>query len=411
MKFLFPLIAALVLSSCVQRPVQCVAPAPVSHQTIYNEPYIPPKPKPKSDAYAPVYIPPVAPKPVFHPVVSEPVIPYHPDYSPDHQAFEALIKHFSKRVKHEWGSDNYMEASKHQYVKYLDGYRTRAHIDFDKGKIWVSTIDPNQPKARLQKAIIETLLLPSDPSKVELFTDKSVPLDGKPFLLGQVRDHDGKFIEWQWRANRYADYLIDHKLQHKALKHGNAYYVEFDMVKDHLAQREYQYAHLIQAASRRYGIDEALLYAIIKTESSFNPYAVSDAGAFGLMQIVPKTAGADVFKLIKHKPGRPNRWYLFNPANNIDTGAAYFHILKTRYFKDIRNATVLSYSMISAYNGGAGGVLETFSHDRTRAMRDLNSLQPKQVYWALTQKHPKAEARNYLKKVVRYEKAFNEGHY
>ncbi len=63
--------------------------------------------------------------------------------------------------------------------------------------------------------------------------------------------------------------------------------------------------------------------------------------------------------------------------------------------------------MISAYNGGAGGVLNTFSRNRTRAMRDLNSLQPNQVYWALTKKHPSSESRRYLEKVTKFKKEFN----
>ncbi len=65
--------------------------------------------------------------------------------------------------------------------------------------------------------------------------------------------------------------------------------------------------------------------------------------------------------------------------------------------------------MISAYNGGTGGVLNTFSRDRQRAMRDLNALQPNQVYWALTKKHPNAESRRYLEKVTQFKKEFNAG--
>ena len=45
--------------------------------------------------------------------------------------------------------------------------------------------------------------------------------------------------------------------------------------------------------------------------------------------------------------------------------------------------------------------------DRKRAMQDLNSLQPNQVYWALTKKHPNAEARRYLEKVTNFKKEFN----
>lgn len=111
----------------------------------------------------------------------------------------------------------------------------------------------------------------------------------------------------------------------------------------------------------------------------------------------------------KNRSGEPSPEYLFNPENNIDTGTAYFYILKNRYLKEVRHPTSLEYSMISAYNGGTGGVLSTFSSDRQRAMRDLNALQPNQVYWALTQKHPNAEARRYLEKVTKFKKEFNAG--
>ena len=172
------------------------------------------------------------------------------------------------------------------------------------------------------------------------------------------------------------------------------------------SQREYQYADLIRQAAKRYDIDENLIYAIVKTESSFNPYAVSHAGAYGLMQVIPKTAGADVFNLVKNKPGIPTKEYLFNPANNIDTGTAYFYILKNRYLKEVQHPTTKHYTMISAYNGGTGGVLATFDVDRKQAMKDLNNLQPNQAYWALTNKHPKAEARRYLEKVLNFQKEF-----
>ncbi|MCD9517962.1 membrane-bound lytic murein transglycosylase MltC [Photobacterium phosphoreum] len=319
---------------------------------------------------------------------------------------QALLKYFESQVKKQWGDDDYLQAGKHRYVKYFDGYRTRAHIDFDNGKIHVSTVANYAPQGTLKKAIEETLLMPADPSQVDLFSDQSVPLSNKPFLLGQVKDHQNQNIQWPWRAGKYADYLIANKLKTKKLQQGTAYYVEIDMVDDHLEQREYQYADIIRQAAKRYDIDEDLIYAIVKTESSFNPYAVSHAGAYGLMQVIPKTAGADVFNLVKNKPGIPTKEYLFNPANNIDTGAAYFYILKNRYLKEVQHSTTKHYTMISAYNGGTGGVLATFDPDRKQAMKDINHLQPNQVYWALTNKHPKAEARRYLEKVLNFQKEF-----
>ncbi|WP_028116497.1 membrane-bound lytic murein transglycosylase MltC [Ferrimonas senticii] len=329
--------------------------------------------------------------------------------SADQIAFTKLMQYLANKVKQEWGEDEYLVAGKHHYVKYIDSYRTRAHIDFDKGKIWVATIAQDQPKTHLQQAIVETLLMPADPSKVDLFSDKNIAASGKPFLLGQVVDHDGKPIEWQWRANRYANYLLENRLSSKPVRRGKVYYVEIDMVSDHESQREYQYAHLIRDAAKRYNLSEDLIYAIVKTESSFNPYAVSHAGAYGLMQVIPKTAGADVFNLVKGRNDIPTKEYLFDPASNIDTGAAYFHILKTRYLKEVQNSTSLHYSMISAYNGGTGGVLSTFDSDRKQAMRELNALHPNQLYTVLTTQHPKAEARRYLEKVLKFQKEFNQG--
>ncbi|MDD1784284.1 membrane-bound lytic murein transglycosylase MltC [Enterovibrio sp. ZSDZ35] len=336
------------------------------------------------------------------PPTSEPV-------TDNKKAINALFSYLAKEAIKQWGEDDYVESSKHRFVKYLDGYQTRAHIDFEAGKIYVSTVSQYQPMDKLQKAIVQTVLMPADPKYAEQFTDKEIQLTGKPFFLGQIVDQEGKSIEWEWRANRYASYLISNKLQSKKIKKGTAYYVEIDMVKDHLEQREYQYAHYVRDASKRYNIPEDLIYAVIKTESSFNPYAVSHAGAYGLMQVIPKTAGADVFNLVKKKPGIPTKEYLFDPANNIDTGTAYLHILKTRYLRDVKNASSKHFSMISAYNGGTGGVLATFHPDRKQAMVELNRHSPRQVYDALTTKHPKGEARRYLQKVLYFQKDFKEG--
>lgn len=330
-------------------------------------------------------------------------------FTKDDAALDRLLSTFHGNIKRYWGDNDVLMASKRQYVKYTDGYQSRSHVDFERGVVIVETIAKVEPENHLKEAITNTLLTPDNPAGVDLYSDLAVELKGEPFLYGQVLDQDGKPIKWSWRANQFADYLIATQLQKKTVRYQQAYYVEIPMVADHVNKRSYKYASIVRNASRRYGIKEDLIYAIIKTESSFNPYAVSRANAYGLMQVVPKTAGADVFKLVKNKSGMPSPEYLFDPANNIDAGTAYFYILRNRYLKAVQNPLSLHYSMISAYNGGTGGVLNTFHRNRTRAMRDLNDLQPNQVYWALTNKHPKAEARRYLQKVTRYQKEFNQG--
>ena len=331
-------------------------------------------------------------------------------FQKDTAALDVLINGFSGNIEKRWGSREIKVAGKSNYVKYIDNYLSRTEIDFQKGTIVIETVSPTDPKLHLKNAIMTTLLTPDDPANVDLFSSRDVKLEGRPFLYQQVVDQDNKAIQWSWRANRFADYLIANQLQVKDVDFKKAYYVEIPLVENQIEIRSYQYADIVRRASNKYDIPEDLIYAIIKTESSFNPYAVSWANAYGLMQVVPKTAGRDVFKLVKKRSGEPSPEYLFNPENNIDAGTAYFYILKNRYLKDVKNPLTLEYTMISAYNGGTGGVLNTFNrNDRKRAMRDINSLQPNQVFWSLTNKHPKAEARRYLEKVSKFKKDFNAG--
>ncbi|MGL0940378.1 membrane-bound lytic murein transglycosylase MltC [Vibrio vulnificus] len=332
-------------------------------------------------------------------------------FEKDTAALDALINSFSGNIEKRWGSREIKMAGKSNYVKYIDNYLSRADVNFSNGTILIETVSPTEPKQYLKNAIITTLLTPDDPANVDLFSSKEIRLEGQPFLYNQVLDQDKQAIQWSWRANRFADYLIANKLKTRTVDFKKAYYVEIPMVADHVDKRSYKYADIVRRASSKYDIPEDLIYAIIKTESSFNPYAVSWANAYGLMQVVPKTAGRDVFNLVKNRSGEPSPEYLFNPENNIDTGTAYFYLLKNRYLKEVNHPTSLEYSMISAYNGGTGGVLNTFNrNDRKRAMRDLNALQPNQVYWALTKKHPNAEARRYLEKVTKFKQDFNQGH-
>jgi soluble lytic murein transglycosylase len=102
---------------------------------------------------------------------------------------------------------------------------------------------------------------------------------------------------------------------------------------------EDRFDYLIEEASRRYGIDFALIKAIIRAESGFDPRAVSRVGAMGLMQLMPQTA--DRYAVID----------AFDPRENIDAGVKHF----TGLLRDFKNDLKLS---LAAYNAGRKAVLQ-----------------------------------------------------
>ena len=85
-----------------------------------------------------------------------------------------------------------------------------------------------------------------------------------------------------------------------------------------------QYDPLISEFSKKYQVDFALIKAMIRAESGFNPFAVSRKGAKGLMQLMPETAS------------RMNVLNILNPRENIEGGVRYFKYLLSLFDKDMR---------------------------------------------------------------------------
>lgn len=97
------------------------------------------------------------------------------------------------------------------------------------------------------------------------------------------------------------------------------------------------FSEIIKEASRRYGINEDVINAVIKHESSFNSQAVSGSGAGGLMQLMPSTAKS---------LGVTN---VFDPEQNIMAGTKY---LKQK-LDEFHGSLPLA---LAAYNAGSGAV-------------------------------------------------------
>jgi soluble lytic murein transglycosylase-like protein len=100
------------------------------------------------------------------------------------------------------------------------------------------------------------------------------------------------------------------------------------------------YSELIYKAARRHAVNPQVVAAVIEAESDFQPKAKSQAGACGLMQLLPETARR--FGLMRKRD-------LFNPAKNIEAGVRYLGWLTERFGGDLAR-------VVAAYNAGEGAV-------------------------------------------------------
>jgi membrane-bound lytic murein transglycosylase C len=317
----------------------------------------------------------------------------------DLEGVPELIDALTRLLQKVWGERDPEIASEHRYVKYTGNFEARAIVDFDDGFLQVETVATEDPLGKLRQAVISTLLTTRDMGIEDIFTDAEPAAGGEPFLLGQVLDADGKPIRWQWRAERFASYLLENALVSRRENGRVVRSVRTALVDDHLHLRELEYSQYVLAAAGRYGVSPSLIYAVIETESAFNPYAISPAKAYGLMQVVPSTAGRDVFERIKKRSGEPSKQQLFRPDFNVDIGSAYLHLLDDVYLNRINDSTSRQYAAIASYNGGAGSTLRAFDRNRDRAVSRINRMSSAQVYAHIVADHPFAETRRYLEKV------------
>lgn len=139
-----------------------------------------------------------------------------------------------------------------------------------------------------------------------------------------------------------------------------------------------KYKSEIKHFSDKYGIEENLVFAVIKAESGFNPNTVSEKGATGLMQIMPETA-----EYIGEKFFYGRQFDLFLPADNIEAGCFYIFYLSEKF----ENTT----EILAAYNAGEGNV-KLWKNGKGAPLTE-NDI-------------PFPETKSYVKRVISYRKIY-----
>lgn len=330
---------------------------------------------------------------------------------------------YREKAAQVWGSDEAVVPSMSRDVTYRDNLKQRSIVDYEQGTVKVElAIKPQSAEnsrvviKKLANAIEKTILQgPDERTIIEIANNPTPPKTDKPPVLSNlVANHDGKPLTRE-EVETFM-YLQSKMLDRRSVtgKDGKERIVvstQFELVADHMRVRAEKYRESVNYNSQEHGIPAPLIYAIIETESSFNPTARSPVPAFGLMQLVPGRGARDAYRFLFLKDRIVKDTYLYIPDNNIELGVAYLRIIYFRYLKHITDPESRQWAAIAAYNAGVKNVIRSFVGRYTKAnhssrwswrrqgLNQINKMESEQVYKHLRLYLPAEESRDYLKKV------------
>lgn len=363
---------------------------------------------------------------------------------------------FRDNVIQQWGDITVSDQA--AFVTYSDDLSSRMVVDFEANELVVSVRHAaDEPVSQAQLLALYKEFIAKDRAVIDVFNPDTLAIDQSETktreidnaarakaLIAAKKQIDSQFEQQQRYIERQTDEAIidgeDTKLaeakqqeqqkklellKQKRLKKlletaSNTEKKEPTVVSEiaiklpkqaefskHRAER---YASQVNSQAKRFDIEPSLIFAVMHTESHFNPMAKSHIPAFGLMQIVPTSAGVDVNRMLYNRDEPMSAPYLYVTDNNIEAGTAYLNILDKRYLSKIQNPLSRKYCMIAAYNTGAGNVARVFNADDsrsiTKAAKVINSLSPDNVLAALEKGLPYDETKHYLDKVLTREKLY-----
>jgi membrane-bound lytic murein transglycosylase C len=366
-------------------------------------------------------------------------------YSAQRAAMETQWKQREQAIADRWQQvkreaekkwDRARQSTHKDWVDYSPAYEARSTVDFEKGVIEItvlvpigetgsSQIDPEavllamkdiQADAGATGAPRLAAASAADPASV-MIARAAMPAAwakivqqfehvfsketraGRPVLANQVVAQSGapvapqaakSFVESEVIPNAVVE---DKPMQAQDGVPRAQVTAKVPLAPDHLQQRAQLYKEDVATHAKRHGLDPRLLFAIIHTESYFNPLAQTPTPSYGLMLLVPRGPARDAYNYLYQNDIVLDDGYLQDPAHNVELGAAYLHLLRRQLVPNMEEGDKKNFLVACAYTWGMD---KTRDHILKQArVQDLTSTQ---VFTLLSQKTPET-TRAYLNRV------------
>lgn len=335
----------------------------------------------------------------------------------------AAFAEYKRKTGAVWGRENVIPSGK-RWVSYLDQLNQRSVVDFETGVIKVEvalpvdrSVSEGQAKKQLEQALLKAMKQGEDLRPMQQVAQQPVSQpSGEAVLVNQISQRDGSAASQQDYASLAQQAAASASRKNLTGDDGTTrqvYQAQLKLVPDHIRVRASQFQSLVNQYSAEYKIPSTVVFAVMETESMFNPVARSGAPAFGLMQLVPTSGARDAYRYVYKEDRVVSDTYLYNPENNVRLGTAYLRRLNSEYLIGITSDESRLFATIAAYNTGAGNVFRAFvgssystsqyknyNDYRKAALQEINKRTPEQVYQHLRANLPHEETRRYVQKVT-----------
>lgn len=338
------------------------------------------------------------------------------------KASKEAFENFKKGIELKWGATNFKESTPKDWVEYSDDQMTRTVVDFETGEASIELLlSPEEAanaelvRKKMSDAVKDLSTTRGKSKDFSMDFEQPMPLSDQPVLKNQLVTDEGKPVT-EKNANEYADEVVQKKpIEKKPVTGADeqkrvVVSVKLPLAPNSIQTRAEKFYEPIRTFAARYDLDPELVFAIMHTESYFNPKARSHVPAFGLMQIVPRYAGRDAYKFVYGEDRLLQENYLYEAEKNIELGAAYLHILLVRNFGRVNDPLSRLYCSIAAYNTGAGNVSRAFigSTKLGEAIPKINQMNSGQVYEHLRAYLPYQETKDYIERVTKRMSSYRE---